>query len=65
MAENMLAEVAGTDQRARELVKGDVCILQFLTLGNFQFSKRKSLIDHGDSDNINNKHQFYGVFSLT
>ena len=31
----------------------------FLTLGKFQFSKRKSLIDHDDSDNINNKHQFY------
>ena len=29
----------------------------FLTLGKFQFSKRKSLIDHDDSDNINNKHQ--------
>ena len=33
----------------------------FLTLGKFQFSKRKSLIDHDDNDddNINNKHQFY------
>ena len=31
----------------------------FLTLEKFQFSKRKSLIDHDDSDNINNKHQFY------
>ena len=29
----------------------------FLTLGKFQFSKRKSLIDYDDSDNINNKHQ--------
>ena len=36
-----------------------VCNNFFLTLGKFQFSKRKSFIDHGDSDNINNKHQFY------
>ena len=44
----------------RKHVKGDVCILQFfLTLGKFQFSKRKSLIDHDDSNNINNKHQSY------
>ena len=39
----------------RKHVKGAI----FLTLGIFQFSKRKSLIDHGDSNNINNKHQFY------
>ena len=31
----------------------------FLTLGKFQFSKHKSLIDHDDSDNINNKHQMF------
>ena len=31
----------------------------FLTLGKFQFSKRKSLIDYDDSGNINNKHQFH------
>ena len=31
----------------------------FLTLEKFQFSKRKSLIDHNDSNNINNNHQFY------
>ena len=31
----------------------------FLTLGKFQFSMRKSLTDHDDRDNINNKHQFY------
>ena len=31
----------------------------FLTLEKFQFSKRNILIDHDDTDNINNKPQFY------
>ena len=41
------------------------CILHFLTVGKFQFSKRKSLIDHDESDNINNKRQFYTMISKT
>ena len=47
-------------KKGKKHVKGDVSILQFfLTLGKVQFSKRKSLIDYDDSDNINNKQQFY------
>ena len=48
-------------QCTRQNEKKETCerfaFCNFLTLGKFQFSKRKSLIDHDDSDNINNKHQ--------